>query len=197
MTRRRIEDRLLNPSPRLVILAILLFAADQALFQWLGSKGTGFRGPFDETDHLLTTLLIVWALFPRLDRRQLLPVLIASCAIDLDHIPGQLGSTILTGGGPRPYTHSLATVAVLLLVALLWRRHRLMFLAFTLGVMSHLWRDLAEPVGSAVPLFWPVTDEGIHLDPVFYLSSIAIFGAIALVTSLVRASRPVENHRRG
>jgi inner membrane protein len=191
MTRARAKNRLLNPGPKLVIFAILLFAADQALFQWLGAKDIGFRGPFDETAHLLTTLLIVWALFPGFDRSQLLPVLVASCAIDLDHIPGQFGSTILTGGGPRPVTHSLATVAVLLLVALLWRRQRLVFLALMLGVMSHLWRDLAEPPGSAVPLFWPVTDKGIHLAPVFYLSSIAIFAGIALTRALTRAPLPV------
>jgi membrane-bound metal-dependent hydrolase YbcI (DUF457 family) len=189
MTRARVENRLLNPGPKLVILAIVLFAADQALFQLLGAKDIGFRGLFDETAHLLTTLLIVWALFPGFDRRQLLPVLVASCAIDLDHVPGQLGSTILTGGGLRPYTHSLATVAALLLVALLWRRQRLVFFALMLGVMSHLWRDLAEPAGSAVPLFWPVTDKGIHLSPVFYLSSIAIFGGVALARALARTER--------
>jgi inner membrane protein len=184
MTRARVENRLLSPGPKLVILVILLFAADQALFQWLGVKSIGFQGPFDETAHLLTTLLVVWALFPGFDRSQLLPVLIASCAIDLDHIPGEFGSTILTGGGPRPFTHSLATVAVLLVVALLWRRQRLLFFALMLGVMSHLWRDLAEPAGSHVPLFWPVTDRGVHLSPVFYLSSIAIFGGIALARAL-------------
>jgi membrane-bound metal-dependent hydrolase YbcI (DUF457 family) len=186
MTRARVENRLLNPGPKLVILVILLFAADQALFQWLGAKDMGFRGLFDETAHLLTTLLLVWALFPGLDRSQLLPVLIASCAIDLDHIPGEFGSTILTGSGLRPYTHSLATVVALLLVALAWRRQRLVFLALMLGVMSHLWRDLAEPAGSAVPLFWPVTDSGIHLAPVFYLTSIAIFASLALTRSLTR-----------
>jgi membrane-bound metal-dependent hydrolase YbcI (DUF457 family) len=75
---------------------------------------------------------------------------------------------------------------VLLFVALLWRRQRLVFLALMLGVMSHLWRDLAEPAGSAVPLFWPVTDEGIHLSSVFYLSSIAIFGSLALARCFTR-----------
>jgi membrane-bound metal-dependent hydrolase YbcI (DUF457 family) len=192
MTRRRLEDRLLNPSPALVVLATLAFVADELLYHWLGAKDIGFRGPFDEIAHLLTTLLIVWALFvPRFDRRQLLPVLIASCAIDLDHIPGQFGSTLLTLGGPRPVTHSLATVTALLLVALLWRRKRLVFLALTLGVVSHLWRDLAEPAGSAVPLFWPISDEGVHLSSVFYLSSIAIFASVALGRCWTREPVPV------
>jgi inner membrane protein len=191
--RRRIENRLLNPSPALVVLAFLAFALDQFLFQWLGPKSTVFLGAFDETDHLLTTLLIVWALFlPWIHRRQLLPVFLASCLIDLDHIPGQLGSTILTGGDPRPYTHSLATVVVLLLIALLWRRNRLIFLALALGVTSHLWRDLAEPSAySGVSLYWPLSHEGIHFNSNVYLGSIVIFAGIALGRSLMRSHRAV------
>jgi membrane-bound metal-dependent hydrolase YbcI (DUF457 family) len=190
MTRRRIEDRLLNPSPVLAVLAILAFAIDESLYQWLGVKAEGFRGVFDETGHLLTTLLILWAiLIPWLKRGQLLPLFLASCLIDLDHVPGQLGSTILTGGGPRPYTHSLATPVALLLIALLWARHRRMFLALMLGVLSHLWRDMAEPVTSKVAIFWPATDQGYHLPQGYYLTSIALFAGIALVRLLTPAAQ--------
>ena len=188
MTWRRVEDEILNPSPGLVIFAALVFIADEALFQWLGPKNTGLKGVFDWTDHLITTLLIVWALFPGLRRIQVVPVLLASILIDLDHVPGFLGSHILTGSDPRPYTHSLATVVVLLLVAVSWRRNRLIFLALALGIASHLWRDLAEPVGSAVTLFWPVSHEAVHLNPVFYFGSIGIFAVIALARTL-RPSR--------
>ena len=171
-------EPLLRPSPKLVILVAAIFAVDQYLYQVLGSS-IGFRGPFDETDHVLTTVLLVWAFFPRFGWRELIPALLASTLIDLDHIPGQLGYDWLTGGGPRPYTHSLATVAVLLLLAWTWRRHRRIFLCLALGVCSHLWRDLAEPAGSAVSLFWPVTDRGVHLDPAVYLGSIGICAAVA------------------
>lgn len=179
----------MNPSPLLVIGVILAFVLDQWLYQWLGPKDIWFRGTFDETAQLLTIGLIVGALLPWIDRRQLLPILLACCLIDVDHIPGQFGSNILTGNGPRPYTHSLATVAALLLVALLWRRHRRLFLALILGVMSHLWRDLAEPASSHASIFWPVTDKGYHLPQVYYLTSIAIFAGIALGRSWTPAAR--------
>ncbi len=181
MTRlRAAAEPLLRPTPKLVILVAAIFAVDQYLYQLLGSH-LGFQASLDETDHLLTTLLLVWAFFPRFGWRELITALLASTLIDVDHIPGQLGYDWLTGGTPRPYTHSLLTIAVVLVVAMLWRRQRIVFLCIALGLCSHFWRDLAEPAGSAVSLFWPVTDEGIHLSPVFYLSSVAVFVAVALV----------------
>ncbi len=184
-------EPLLRPSPGLVILVAAIFAVDQYLFQALGSQ-IGFRGVFDETDHQLTTLLLVWAFFPRFGWRALIPALLASSLIDLDHVPAQLGYYWFTDGTSRPYTHSLTTVAVLLLLALLWCRHRTLVLCIALGVCSHLWRDLAEPAGSAVSLFWPVTDEGIHLDPVFYLTSVGVFATVAFVRSSRRAGVPIR-----
>ena len=182
----RLRDRaepLLRPSPGLVILVALVFAADQYLYQLLGSH-RGFQGAFDETDQLLTVMLLFWALFPRFGWRELIPALLASVLIDVDHIPGQFGSTWLTDGTPRPYGHSLLTVAAILLLALLWRRPRIMLLCIALGVSCHLWRDLAEPAGSAVSLFWPITDEGVHLNPVFYLTSVGLFVVVALARAV-------------
>ena len=176
---RRRAEPLLRPSPGLVVSVALVFAADQYLYQLLGSH-LGFQAVFDETDHLLTTLLLVWAVFPRFGWRELVPALLASVLIDIDHIPGQLGYTWITGGTPRPYTHSLLTIAVVLLLALAWRRQRRVLLCIAIGLSSHFWRDLAEPAGSAVSLFWPITDHGVHLDPVFYLTSIGAFAAVAL-----------------
>ena len=180
-------EPLLRPSPGLVVSVALVFAADQYLYQLLGSH-LGYQAVFDETDHLLTTLLLVWALFPRFGGRELAAALLASVLIDIDHIPGQLGYTWLTGGTPRPYTHSLLTIVVVLLVALLWRRHRCVLLCIALGLSSHFWRDLAEPAGSAVSLFWPVSDRGIHLDPVLYLTSIGILATVALARATARAN---------
>ncbi len=59
-------------------------------------------GPLDETAHLLTTLLVLWALGPGLSRRFVVPALIASVAIDVDHVPAELGADWLTAGTPRP-----------------------------------------------------------------------------------------------
>ncbi len=170
-----------------MILVALVFATDQCLYQLLVSH-RGFQGVFGETDQLLAVLLLVWALFPRFGWRELVSVLLASVLIDVDHIPGQFGYTWLTDGTPRPYAHSLLAIAVVLVVAMLWRRQRRVLLCMALGVSCHLWRDLGEPAGSAVSLFWPVSDRGVHLDPVFYLSSVGILAAIALARARARAN---------
>jgi inner membrane protein len=160
----------------------ILFAADQYAYQRAGSAVFP-QAPLDWTDHLLTTLFIAWAVKPLVHERQLLPAIIASVVIDADHIPGELGSPILTGANARPYTHSLTTVVVLLIVAGACPKWRGWASGAALGVASHLWRDLAEPQTSSVSLFWPVSDHGVSTPAAFYLGSIALFAVIALVRS--------------
>lgn len=81
----------------------------------------------------------------------MVPALFASVLIDLDHVPARLGWRELTEDTPRPYTHSLPTVGVVLLGALLWRRRRDVLLGVAIGLAIHFWRDLSEP-GSGVAL---------------------------------------------
>lgn len=69
-------------------------------------------GLLDEISHLATAALglLVLACVIDVPRRFYVAALIASVAIDLDHIPDYLG---LLGDQPqRPVTHSLTTVAV-------------------------------------------------------------------------------------
>lgn len=165
-----------------MVVAALLFAGDQFVYQQVGTF-VPFQAPLDWTNHLLTTLFIAWALRPLIDRTRILTALIASVLIDVDHIPGYLGSRILTGGTPRPYTHSLATVVVLLGLAACrpsWRNREF---GAALGVLSHLWRDLAEPSGTGVALFWPVSERAVTTPPAVYLGSIAVLALIALARS--------------
>lgn len=190
-----LRKRVMNPTPGLVIAVVIAFALDQTLYQMLGSH-LGFQGVFDETDHLLTTVLIVWALGPLFDERHLLAALLASNLIDLDHVPEHLGYYFLTDGTSRPYTHSLTTVAAVLLLALVWRHRRGTLLAVALGLCSHFWRDLAEPAGSSVSIFWPLTDRGYHLNPVFYLASVGVFAACGLARAIGR-SRLASGSRHG
>ena len=68
----------------------------------------------DEPAHLATGLVFVLALLTLARSRRaplsfLAAAVVASVAIDLDHLPGLLGWHGLTQGTPRPYTHSLAT----------------------------------------------------------------------------------------
>ena len=165
--------------------ALVLFAVDQFVYQQVGSF-VPFQAPLDWTDHLLTTLFIAWALRPLIDRRRILAALIMSVIIDVDHIPGYLGSHVLSGGTPRPYTHSLTTVVVLLAIAIFRRDSRGWASGAALGVLSHLWRDLAEPSGTGVSLFWPVSNQAITTPAALYLGSIVVLAAIALI----RAPKP-------
>jgi inner membrane protein len=153
-------------APRLVLATLGL-----ALFDWGDELAGGSflpGGPLDEIAHVLTTVLILWALGPRACQRFFLPAVIASVAIDLDHIPGELGAHWLTAGTPRPYTHSMLTIVLVLAVAPLLRRHRDVVLGVALGLASHFFRDLAEP-GSGVALLWPWSDHSFSLSHTVYL----------------------------
>jgi membrane-bound metal-dependent hydrolase YbcI (DUF457 family) len=169
-----------------ILAAVALFAADQWVYQRAGAAIVR-QAPLDWTDHVLTTLFIVWAVGPRFRRRWLVPALIASVVIDADHIPHQLGSNILTAGTARPYTHSLTTIVVLLLLSVPWRRWRDVALGAAIGVSSHLWRDLAEPHGSGVALLWPLSDRTITTPALVYLASIGVLAVIALAQAVRRA----------
>jgi inner membrane protein len=182
----------LHPSARTVAAAIVLFAVDQLAYQQVGTF-VPLQGPLDWTEQLLTILFIAWALPPLIGRGRILAALIASVVIDADHIPGYLGSQILTAGIPRPYTHSLATVVVLLALAAARPNWRGWASGAALGVLSHLWRDLAEPRGSAVALFWPLSDRVVMTSATLYFSSIAALVVAALVRAVradVRSAAP-------
>jgi membrane-bound metal-dependent hydrolase YbcI (DUF457 family) len=100
-------------------------------------------------------------------------------AIDLDHVPDRLGYDFLTQGTPRPYTHSLLTVAVVLLLAACWRRRRDPLMGVALGLAIHFFRDLAEH-GSGVALLWPISDYSFSLPHAAYLAAMAICAAIVV-----------------
>ncbi len=181
--RRGLADpwrKLVALSPATLLVAtVTLFAAD-----WTYERaGDSFfpGGALDETAHLLTMLLVLWALGPRFCRpRVLLPALVASVAIDIDHIPGYLGADWLTAGTPRPYTHSLLMLAAFVAAAVIWRRRRVALFAIALGLTVHFWRDLSES-GAGVSLLWPWSDHVFTLPHTGYLLAIgAIVGVDAM-----------------
>lgn len=146
-------------------------------------------GPLDETAHVLTTLLVLWALGRRTCERFLVPALIISVAIDVDHLPGRLGFSWLTAGTPRPYTHSLLTVGIVLVLARLWRPRRDPLLGIAIGLAIHLGRDMAEP-GSGVALLWPISYHSFQYPHVVY---VAVMGAIFLI-DVVHCRRGSSRH---
>ena len=175
----RLRSALVLSPATLTLAAIVLAAAD-----W-GYSLAGDRfvpgGPLDETAHLMTTLLILWALGPRICKRFMVPALIASVAIDADHIPGQLGATWLIAGTPRPYTHSLLTIAVVLAIAAVWRRRRDLVLGIAIGLALHFFRDLAEG-DAGVSLLWPVSYHSFQYPHGVYV-------AVMVVVVMIDAAR--------
>jgi inner membrane protein len=137
-------------------------------------------GLFDEVAHLATAALglLVLACFIHVPRRFYVAALIASVAIDLDHIPLYLG--LLGDQAQRPVTHSLATVVVFAGAAAASRRHRAALAGAATGLVLHFARDIAEgPPG--VRMLWPLRETAWTASYWWFLGMIVAFTAVRLV----------------
>ena len=140
--------------PLLLAAAALAFdAADRRI-----PFGVWTTGPVDEVAHLATAALglLVLARFIDAPRRFYVAALIASVAIDADHIPLYLG--LLGNQAQRPVTHSLSTVAVFVAAAAASRRYRAVLAGVATGLVLHFARDIAEGY-PGVRVFWPLQDN--------------------------------------
>jgi membrane-bound metal-dependent hydrolase YbcI (DUF457 family) len=130
-------------------------------------------------------------------RRFYVAALIASVAIDADHIPLYLG--LLGNQAQRPVTHSLSTVAVFAAAAAASRRHRAVLGGVTAGLVLHFARDIAEGY-PGVRVFWPLQDNSWMVSYWWFLGMIAAFTAARLVlvsTGLPRTASPSSGRRPG
>ena len=156
-------------------------------------------GALDETAHALTAALVLLALGWRLDGRFARAALVASVAIDIDHVPGELGMRWLTAGTPRPYTHSLIVLVPLALAAVCARGRRDIVLGVLFGIAVHFWRDLGE-TGSSVALWWPFSSRGVAVSHALVLASVCAAFAIAVLRGLlpwrVPRAQPVAAEQR-
>jgi inner membrane protein len=162
-----------------------------------GSRSTPEVAAFDEPAHLATGILVVLALIALAPAPRSIAfvaaALVASVAIDLDHLPQYLGWSGLTEGTPRPYTHSLVTPLVLAALALAVRgRLRAVALGAAVGVLAHLLRDLST--ASGVALLWPLSDAGARIPYWTYLLALALL-ALLVTLSLARDRRRAASLR--
>jgi inner membrane protein len=144
-------------------------------------------GPLDEVAHLTTGALGLLALACFIDapRRFYVAGLIASVAIDLDHIPLYLG---LGNPEQRPVTHSLITVLVVVIAAAVSRRHRAVLAGAATGLLIHFARDIAEgPPG--VRMLWPLQDTAWTASFWWFLGMIITFTVVRLVLVTVGIPR--------
>jgi membrane-bound metal-dependent hydrolase YbcI (DUF457 family) len=168
----------------------LLLAATALAFDTADRRipfGVWTTGPVDEVAHLSTAALglLVLARFIDAPRRFYVAALIASVAIDLDHIPLYLG--LLGNQAQRPVTHSLSTVAVFAAAAAASRRHRAVLAGVATGLVLHFARDIAEGY-PGVRVFWPLQDTSWMVSYRWFLGLIVVLTAARLV--LVRAGLP-------
>jgi inner membrane protein len=137
-------------------------------------------GALDEVAHLASAALGLMVLACLIDvpRRFYVAALIASVAIDIDHIPLYLG--LLGDDGQRPVTHSLATVVVFAGAAAVSRRHRAVLAGIATGLVLHFARDIAEgPPG--VRLLWPLDGRTWAASYWWFLGMIIVFTAARLI----------------
>lgn len=146
-----------------------------------------WRGLMDEPCHLATAMIVLGALARWRGRppgsRFVWAMLSASVLIDLDHLPLELGSGVLTAGMPRPYTHAL-WVLVLLAVTAAAARHRHQVSGgaragtvamIAAGVAAHFLRDVAT---APIALWWPVSGAGVQVPGYWYLAALLILATL-------------------
>lgn len=137
-------------------------------------------GLLDEPAHLATGALglLAVACFIDVPRRFYVAGLIASVAIDLDHVPEYLGLIRQQPG--RPVTHSLITVVAVVVAAAVTRRHRAVLVGAATGLLSHFARDIAEgPPG--VRMLLPLSDTSWTASFGWFLAMILTLTGIRLV----------------
>jgi hypothetical protein len=161
----------------------LLLAAGALAFDAVDRRipyGVWTTGPVDEVAHLSTAALglLVLARFIDAPRRFYIAALIASVAIDVDHIPLYLG--LLGGQAQRPVTHSLSTVAVFVAAAAASRRYRAVLAAVATGMVLQFARDIAEGY-PGVRVFWPLQDTSWMVGYWWFLGMIVVFTAARVV----------------
>ena len=159
----------------LAVTALAFDAADRRI-----PFGVWTTGPVDEVAHLSTAALglLVLACFIDAPRRFYIAALIASVAIDADHIPLYLG--LLGDEAQRPVTHSLSTVAVFVVAAAASRRHRAVLAGVATGLVLHFARDIAEGY-PGVRVFWPLQDTSWMVGYWWFLGMIVVFTAARLL----------------
>jgi hypothetical protein len=110
-----------------------------------------------------------------------------SVLIDVDHIPLEFGSSVLTAGTPRPYFHALWVLAVLVVAAVITRRWAQraktptssatvnLLVGMAWGVSAHFLRDVAT---APMSLWWPVTRAAVQEPYWWYVLELLVIVAI-------------------
>jgi membrane-bound metal-dependent hydrolase YbcI (DUF457 family) len=190
LTRQPIGSVHAPPAAGPLALALLLFVfvLDLAWSLIASSTAPAEFGAVDEPAHLTACMLFLLAVlalvrFRRPSLSFVAAALVASVAIDLDHIPGMLGWHGLSGDLPRPYTHSLITPVALIVVGQI-ARGRIRPIAFgaAFGVCAHLVRDLCT--GPGLSILWPLSSTTVKLPYLVFAVGLVLTTAAIIAPTL-------------
>jgi inner membrane protein len=182
--------RLAWPLPVAIMLGIAALDAVAGLRSW----PLAVAGLLDEPAHLGTAWLALAAVAARRSSTWLYtPALVASVAIDVDHIPLYLTGDAFAVNGGRPPTHSLGPVLLLLALGSTGPRMR-WALGAAVGVLLHFARDVAS--GPGVPLLWPLTDASARVPYGAYLAVVVSLALLAATRSPAPSRPPWPALRR-
>jgi hypothetical protein len=145
----------------------------------------------DEPCHAATALVVLGALTrfrgTPPDPKFGWSMLACSVLIDADHLPLEFGSSVATGGIPRPYFHALWVVVALVgatVVARYWSQRAktpassttvYMLAGVAWGVSAHFLRDVAT---APISLWWPVTKAALEVLYRWYVLALLVIIAI-------------------
>lgn len=174
-----------------LVLACLGVIAAADLVIWLSEPPLGLQALLDESAHAATGILALATIGVAFKPPIVLAVLAGSVLIDLDHVPGLLGSDVLQRGTPRPYTHSLLTVILVTAAVLLVPRpKRKLLIIAALALVLHFFRDMAEPGGPGVALLWPLSYRAYTIGYGSYAATLGLLAAIAVARRAGPSARP-------
>jgi hypothetical protein len=124
-------------------------------------------------------------------------MLALSVLVDVDHLPLEFGSPVLTAGTPRPYFHALWVVVILTaatIVARYWSQRAKTPASSTtmnilagaaLGISAHFLRDVAT---APMSLWWPVTKAAVEVPHWWYVLALLIIIVIPPARSSMSAA---------
>jgi hypothetical protein len=164
-------------------------------------RGMSFvpRALVDESCAVATTLVVLGALTrfrgtppdPKLGWS----MLASSVLIDVDHLPLEFGSSVLTAGTARPYFHAFWVIVALIvatIVARYWSKRANMrtssttvyiLVGMACGVSAHFLRDVAT---APISLWWPVTKAAVEVPYWWYVLALLVIIAIPPTRRLMR-----------
>ena len=209
----RHPDALLNWLARLaarrtvsLVLVVAIVITDRTI-EWHGFSFV-LRAMVDEPCHLATALVVLGAI-TRVRGTPPNPkfgwtMLACSVLIDVDHLPQEFGSSILTAGTPRPYTHALWVVLALVMaiyVARYWSRCGPAPMSTTAvqilagaawGVSAHFLRDVAT---APMSLWWPITNAPVEVPYWWYVLALVLIVAVPVVHPRHKSAGPQQPER--